>query len=87
MRPWLKETQLIDVFNVNYHLPSIRTSDEVQSLLGNFKCSAEAATQIGDELEKIYSDDDGDSGLTVKDMVLAIDMAIHKSESKQIEYQ
>lgn len=30
MRPWLKDTQLIDAFNVNYHLPSIRTSDEVQ---------------------------------------------------------
>lgn len=81
MRPWLKETQLIDVFNVNYHLPSIRTSDEVQSLLGNFNCSAEVAAQIGDEMEKIYTDE-GDTCLTVKDMVLAIDMAIHKSSSK-----
>jgi len=58
----------------------IHQADEVSSILNNFKCDQQTATQIGKELEAKYMDD----GIAMKNLLMAIELSQQKDEQAQI---
>ena len=85
-KPWLKDMSIVDAFNVNYHAQTLRTAAEFCAVLANFNCSGEVAQAIGQELEDTYAGADSVmTGVSMKNLVLAIEMALSKSGGRAIE--
>lgn len=85
-KSWLKDMSIVDAFNVNCHVSALRTAEDFCAVLANFNCSGETAQAIGKELEDTYSGPDSAmTGVSIKNLVLAIEMALSKSSSKVIE--
>ena len=85
-KTWLKDMSIVDAFNVNYHVSTLRTEADYTAVLTNFNCTGEVAQEIGKELEDTYYGPDSHlSGVSVKNLVLAIEMAQSKSTARNIE--
>ena len=85
-KSWLKDMSIVDAFNVNYHVSTLRTEADYTAVLTNFNCTGEVAQEIGKELEDTYYGPDSHlSGVSVKNLVLAIEMAQSKSTARNIE--
>ena len=79
----LQEMDLVDCFNVCLHMPSIHEKEEMEILLKNFSQDTETITSVSDAASAMYSLD----GITIKSLMLAIELSITKSDQRVIEYQ
>lgn len=42
-KSWLKDMSIVDAFNVNYHVSTLRTEADFTAVLTNFNCTGEVA--------------------------------------------
>ena len=82
MKDVLKEMEVVDCFNVSMNVPSLRLRQEITHILNDYKCSSQVCDKISQELVSIMDP----KGIPIKNMLLSIDLALHKSGGKQIDY-
>lgn len=83
MKDVMQDMAVIDCFNVCLKVHNIFQKEEFEAVLKNFTQEETVIDQISTEVSIKYALD----GLTIKNLMLAIDLSIQKSESGQIEHQ
>ena len=78
----MQHTGIVDCFNICYNVPNIVSKEEVSVVLQNFSNDQTVIDQISQEVESVHSV----SGLPIKNLMLAIDLAIEKNGNGLLEF-
>lgn len=82
MKTILDEMDIVSSFNVTMHLPTLNSEQEFSSVLSKYNTPATTCQEIASTMAQ---DSFVKGGMPIKDMILAAEMAIQKSEDQKIE--
>ena len=83
MRGILQDLEMLSGFNTTLSLPNVHTGTELSTILSNFNCSAQEVSNIGGDFENRYSA----SGVPIKMLLLAVELAIERDESGALTHE